>query len=135
MSRIQQMLHAHPHPAAANGQEALACIEACLECTTTCTTCADACLAEKNAGELVGCVRLNLDCADVCAITARLLARPSHRDQPALRAQLQACAAICRACADECSRHAPHMEHCRICADSCHACVQACESMGGALVA
>ena len=32
-----------------------------------CTACADACLGEDDVGELTRCIRLDLDCADLCA--------------------------------------------------------------------
>ena len=135
MDRIERMLQTHPHPASSAGDEALACILATAECSATCTTCADACLSEANAGEMTLCIKLNLDCADVCALTARLIARPSRRDEPTLEAVLDACATACRACAAECDRHAEHMEHCRVCAEACRACADACERMSSALVA
>ncbi|HSL69519.1 MAG TPA: four-helix bundle copper-binding protein [Longimicrobiales bacterium] len=134
MTRLTRMMESHPHPAGSNGEQARRCIEACAECAQTCTVCADACLAERNVQKMVNCIRLNLDCADVCHVTGTLMTRPSHRDAPALRAQLEACLEICRACADECDHHAPQMEHCRICAEACRACADACEQMMGALV-
>lgn len=133
MSRLKQMLDAHPHPAGSNGAEAQRCIEACMECAETCTVCADACLEEADVKMMVTCIRLNLDCAEVCRVTGTLMTRPSHRDAPALRAQLQACVEICRACGDECAKHSS-MKHCAICAESCRACAKACEAMMGALV-
>jgi hypothetical protein len=134
MNRLEAMLGSHPHPAGPNGDAARRCIEACAECEQTCTICSDACLAEKNVGEMVACIRLNLDCADVCHVTGILMTRPSHRDAPALRAQLQACIEICDACGSECGRHSDHMEHCRICADACRICADACRSMISVLV-
>ena len=84
---------------------------------------------------MVNCIRLCLDCADVCRVTGQLLTRPSHRDAPALRAQLQACIEMCEACADECDRHGKMgCKHCRICAEACRACGKACQEMAGALV-
>lgn len=134
MSRIREILKHHPHPAGPNGEEALLCIEACAECADTCAACADACLAEDNVAEMVDCIRLNLDCADVCRVTGTLITRPSHRDAPALRAQLQACIEMCKACGDHCEQHSA-IEHCRICAEACRACAEACETMLGAIVA
>ena len=135
MSRLRRMLETHPEPAGSNGDEARHCIEACAECAQTCAICADACLAEPNVRELIACIRLNLDCADICHVTGLLMTRPSHRDAPALRSQLQACVDICHACADECGRHAAHgMDHCAVCAEACRACAEACEQMAGALV-
>lgn len=133
MKRIEQMLNSHPEPAGSNGEEALRCIEACAVCAQACTVCADACLGENGVQDMVTCIRLNLDCADVCHVTGTLMTRPSHRDAPALRAQLQACIEICRACAEECAKH-EHMDHCRVCAETCRECAEACEAMSGALV-
>lgn len=134
MARLERMLETHPEPAGSNGDAARRCIEACAECAQTCTVCADACLGEPHVQQMVACIRLNLDCAEVCRVTGTLMTRPSHRDAPALRAQLEACMQICRACADECERHAGMHDHCRICAESCRACAAACEAMIAALV-
>lgn len=43
----------------------------CVECAEVCTACADACSAEGDPKMLVRCIRLNLDCADLCLATAR----------------------------------------------------------------
>lgn len=134
MSRLEQMLESHPHPAGSDGGEARRSIEIISECAQVCTVCADACLEESDVKTMVPCARLCLDCADVCRTTATLLARPSHRDAPALQAQLEACITICKACADECEKHGEHMEHCRICAEVCRECAEECAKMAGALV-
>jgi hypothetical protein len=135
MQQLDAMLASHPSPAHSDGDIARACVEACLECSAVCASCADACLAEDDVAKQVTCIRLNLDCADICAVTARLFARPSERDAQTLRHQLEACAAICRACGAECAQHAQHMEHCRICAETCRRCAEACDRMKGALAA
>jgi hypothetical protein len=85
----------------------------------------------------VRCIRLNLDCADVCETTGRLLLRQTESDWSLIRRQLEACAAACRACGDECQRHAEgmNMEHCRVCAESCRRCAEACERLLSALPA
>lgn len=135
MDRVRELFRHHPDPASDAGAEAFALVKAAAECTATCTACADACLSESDPATQRTCIRLNLDCADVTATTGRLIARPGEQDQQVLRAQLDACAAACRACADECDRHASKMEHCRICAESCRACADACDRMKAALVA
>lgn len=135
MTTLHSMLASHPDPVHSNADEARRCIEACGECYQACTVCADACLGESKVAELVACIRLNLDCAEVCRTTGTLMTRPSHRDAPALRAQLQACAEICRACGDECRKHGEMgMKHCAVCAESCFACAEACEAMMEVLV-
>ena len=133
MSTIETMFESHPKPVGTDGKLAAACVRACFECLPACVTCADACLAENDAS-LRQCIRLNVDCADVCDVTGRLVARPGHTDAPMLRAQLEACARACRACADECAQHGKHMEHCRVCAEVCRRCATACEQMSKAIV-
>jgi uncharacterized membrane protein len=135
MDRVRRMFHTHPAPASDAGDEAFALVQAAAECLYTCTTCADACLEEDNPAELRKCIRLNLDCAEICSVTGRLIARPGPQDQSLLNAQLEACATACRACAEECERHADHMEHCRVCAEACRSCADACDRMKDALVA
>jgi hypothetical protein len=125
---VQEMLRTHPQPATDAGQLA-ACVAACYECAQTCTACADACLAEDMVAELRRCIRLNLDCADVCAATGALLSRQTEPEEAVLRAQLAACAEACRACGEECERHAGMHAHCRVCAEACRRCEEACRQM------
>ncbi len=111
----------------------MACIEACVECAQACTACADACLSEDNVAELSKCIRTNLDCADICETTGRVLSRHTGYDANITRALLQACMTVCRSCADECGRHADAHEHCRICAEACRRCAEACDALMGGL--
>ena len=90
--------------------------------------CADACLGEEEFAPLVRCIRLNLDCDDVCDVTGRLLSWQTEPNWTVLRAQIEACVAACRACAAACERYAEHHEHCQICAASCRRCEEACTS-------
>jgi hypothetical protein len=106
------------------------CIDACSACVETCTACADACLAEKDMERLITCIRLNQDCAAVCAATASTMSRANkvgHRQL--LEAQLTTCIAFCRTCATECSRHAQMHKHCEVCATACSNCANACIEM------
>lgn len=107
------------------------CIEACSECEEACTACADGCLSEQGQVEsLVKCIRLNLDCADICAATARVVSRQTEYDANVTRPQLEAGIAACKSCGDECEIHAQHgMEHCRVCAEQCRTCEQACKEL------
>ena len=135
MEHLARLMDTHPAPASDHGEEALALVRAAADCMATCEACADACLAEEDPAGMRDCIRLNLDCAEVCAVTARVVARTGHRDRSTLDALLSACAAACRACGDECEEHASEMEHCRVCAEACRRCEEACERMQGALVA
>ena len=135
MDRVRRMFSTHPNPASDAGEEAYAFVQSAAECMIVCTTCADACLEEDDPTKLRKCIRLNLDCARICDASLALIARPGAQDSNVLRAQLEACAAACRACADECDEHASMHEHCRICAEACRECAEACDRMAGALVA
>lgn len=134
MDRLRRTFAAHPAPASDAGDEAHALVAAASECAAVCTACADACLAEDDPAALRACIRTDLDCADLCAVTARLISRPGPQDPATLRAQLDACATACRACAEECDEHAERMEHCRACAEACRACAEACDRMKAAIV-
>ena len=130
MSAITDMLRTSPKDLSGIDQAALAtCIDACFECTTICTSCADACLAEYMVADLTTCIRTNLDCADICAATGRVLTRYSGGDSAVVRAALEACLAACTACATECAQHAQMHEHCKICADACRRCDEACTAL------
>jgi hypothetical protein len=125
---IAEMIGTHPRPS--GDREALTrCIEECYRCATACTSCADACLAEQDVNDLIQCIRLDLDCADLCEATGRILLRQTAADPAVLRAAADACATACRACAAECERHAHHHEHCRVCAEACRRCEQACNDL------
>jgi hypothetical protein len=127
------MLTSHPRPININRVVLLEALAALHDCALACTSCADACLGEKEPQNLVRCIRLNLDCADVCEATGRLLSRQTEPDWSLIRAQLEACASACRSCGDECQRHAGMHQHCQVCAESCRRCEQACNRLLQAL--
>ncbi len=102
-------------------------IAAMQACADACTMCADACLGETDVQKMVNCIRLDLDCADICQATARIFARKGMSAGPAANALLTACAEACKACGDECEAHGQHgMKHCQVCAEACRRCEQAC---------
>lgn len=105
-----------------------ACIEACAACLVACEMCADACLDEKQVAKLVACIRLDRDCAEVCATAVRTMSRGGPLAQEICRL----CADACDRCAEECERHAKMHEHCRLCAEACRRCAEECRSMAGA---
>ena len=97
---------------------------ACASCRHK--ACAGACLGEELVKTLRQCIRLNLDCADICAATGKIATRRTGSDEETIRRMLEACATACRLCGAECERHAATHEHCRVCAESCRRCEQAC---------
>jgi hypothetical protein len=130
----RKMLDAYPREFNVDQGLLVRCIEACYDCAESCTQCADDCLSEESIGELTTCIRLNLDCADVCATTGRVVSRQTGHDANVTSAVLLACIATCRSCGDECERHGEHgMEHCRVCAEECRRCEQACQELLSAI--
>lgn len=133
MNALTEMLRSHPQRPSTHFDEVLAAIAACFDCAQACTMCADACIAEEEVADLRECIRLNLDCGDLCNATGRLIARQA-RPEPALwRATLEVCIEACRSCAAECARHEARHEHCRICKEACERCERACRAMIEAL--
>jgi uncharacterized protein DUF326 len=109
------------------------CIDECHACAESCALCADACLSEDDVQMLRKCIRINLDCTDVCVATGRIVARQTEYDANVTRASLEACIQVCRSCGDECERHAEHHEHCRVCAEECRRCEGACRELLAAI--
>lgn len=126
METVERTPWAAANPATAQRGLLDDCLEASAQCDLACVACADACLGERQVDALRACIRLNIDCADTCDLTARLLARRRTGDPEFLRAQLEACARICASCGAECVRHARHHEPCRIAAEACRRCEERC---------
>lgn len=134
MSHITSMIETHPNPTTGLDTQKLAdSIAACLECAQTCTACADACLAEEMISDLRDCIRLNLDCADICAATGSILSRRTGSNLTTVKAALEACRTACAECGAECVKHANMHEHCRVCAEACRRCEQACAELLAAI--
>jgi hypothetical protein len=129
MTTTQQMLDAYPKTISLDRKILAATIDTLTDCAETCTQCADACLSEDMVADLVKCVRIDLDCADICTTTARVISRHTGYDVNVTRSQVTACAEACHACAEECAQHASMHEHCRICAEVCRACEQVCRDL------
>ena len=120
------------HPAALKGHlmvdpQDFSCLEACQACQAACLQCAAACLEEEDPATMKDCIKLDLDCAAVCALAADAIARDSDFT-PAICAL---CADICDTCADECEQY--DMPHCEVCAEACRRCADACREMAGDL--
>lgn len=134
MSVVEQMLDTRSGRRGDGVEEKVrACIEACGACAQACVLCADSCLAERAVADLVACVRLDLDCADVCESTQRVLSRRTGEDDTLVRTLVKACAEACRLCGEECDRHAARHEHCWVCAEACRRCECACRELLAAL--
>ena len=131
--RTAEMMNTYPAEINLDRDLLARVVDTLVACSQACTACADACLSEDMVAELRKCIRTNLDCADICDTTARVLSRHTGYDANLTRAMLQACIQACRSCGDECTAHAGHHEHCRICAEACRACEQACTELLAAI--
>lgn len=130
---LQALIASHPD---VGGHVNPTLVEAALQaaqCALACRVCADACLAEPRAAGLVQCIRLDLDCADICQATAGLAVRRAGSDDALIAEALKLCMRACAACAEECERHAEMHEHCQHCAEACRDCEAACRQALGSL--
>ena len=123
---VREMTVTHPQVDRNINSALIHCIEQCYATAQACTSCADACLGEDMLSDLVQCIHLNLDCADLCYTTGVIASRRSGQNDTVLCATLQACAEACARCAEECQRHADRMQHCQLCAEQCRRCEEAC---------
>ena len=105
------------------------CVTACLECSLASTACSDACMAESDVAALVKCMRTDLDCADMCDVTVKVLTRQTASDLLVIRSVVDACLTTIVACAEECERHAAHHKHCELCAEVCRDAEAACQDL------
>ncbi len=99
------------------------CIDACYACAAACDHCAASCLAEPDPKPMAECIRLDIDCAEMCRLAAGYMARDS-----ALAATIcRACAEVCGACGAGCDQH--DHTHCKECAEACRRCAEECRRM------
>jgi hypothetical protein len=101
------------------------CVEVCFACARACDTCADKCLEERT-DSLTTCIRLSLDCAELCATAGNIASRRAGLVPEILRVTLEACAVASRLCALECEMHAQSNDAFRSCALACRECERVC---------
>ncbi len=126
MSYASQLLDSYPGTFTIDAGVLASTIDALTDCAQACTADADDDLSEPNVAELVKCIRLCLDCADICTTTAGVTSRQTGFDASVTKPLLEACIASCTSCGDECRRHAMMHAHCQVCAQACDRCAQAC---------
>jgi Domain of Unknown Function (DUF326) len=129
MTRAADLLPTFPDAISLDKDLLVRCIDECVTCAQACTGCADADLSEEMVRELRKCIRICLDCADVCEVTSRVLTRQTAYDANVARAVVQACIQVSKSCGDECERHAAMHVHCRISAEECRRCEQVCREV------
>ena len=130
---VSELLATHPRPSEVDREVLARCIAECYDSARSCTICVDANLAEEDVAEMRRCIRLCLDCADVCIATGSMVSRQTEYEAEPARAAVESCRQSCSTCAEECERHAQHHEHCRLCAESCRRCEAACAAVLNAI--
>jgi hypothetical protein len=95
------------------------CLASCLEAEAVATLCIDVCINAPDPRPLRGAQRLLQDAADGCGAVVRVLCRSGQPDPSALRALLEACAALCRGAAAACAEHGGAHPPCGLAAESC----------------
>ena len=129
MTYARQMLDSYRHDVNVDAGMLAATVDALNDCAQACAADVDADLSEQNLAEMVRCIRLCLQCTDLCTATVSVLSRPTEYDPNVTRPLLEACLAICKSCGDECERHAHMHEHCRVCAEACRRCERTCRDL------
>lgn len=102
------------------------CIDECNTCATACDHCAASCLDEQDVQKMARCIKLDMDCAQICRLAAGYMARGSEL----AGVICNACAEACDACAEECAQY--QMDHCQRCAEACRRCARECRRMASA---
>ena len=129
MSYAMQLLDAYPRTFNLDATLLASTIDALNDCAQACNADADDDLSEPDVAQMVKCIRLCLDCADICTTTSAVASRQTDYDANVTRPLLEACIAACKSCGDECETHAKMHPHCRVCAEACRRCEQACRDL------
>ena len=102
------------------------CSKICADCMRQCEMNFHHCFKMVEAGkkEHARAMHLSADCAEFCAVSAKLTARQSELVVPAC----EACAKSCDACAAECEKFSDTPEM-KACAAKCVECAKSCREM------
>jgi len=126
---VEPTIFIHPGRPRSRGIQTLSeTVSALLDCQGACLACADASLSERELPILRSMIRVDHDCAVICAATSAVLARWGGVDPRLVRAQLESALIACGVCAAECELHL-HLEHCRICGQTCRIAEQWCRRL------
>lgn len=88
-------------------------VESLEKCDAACSNCAISSLELDDRHSMSDCVKFCLDCADICHLALRLLARDSSHAVSAVKL----CMTMCDECATECEKY--EYDHCRLSAEAC----------------
>jgi len=95
-------------------------VESLENCDALCNNCVTSSLDEDNIQPLSACIKLSIDCADICHLALKLLTRDSSHTVSAV----ELCMTICGECAAECEKH--DYDQCRLSTRACRQCESHC---------
>lgn len=98
-------------------------VDDCLQCMLACSRCYTALLLRGEAETMSECIRLERQCAGMCAHAVHALSGL----EPCGGSLMARCASLCEACAAECRK--VDCALCQTCADVCARCAQRCRTM------
>ncbi|MBO0995142.1 four-helix bundle copper-binding protein [Bacillus sp. SD088] len=104
-------------------QEYQSVLTALNECVLACNSCYQACLKEVDLQMMVECIRLDRECADICAYFEQAITRGT----PYVAELATLCITICKDCGNECKQH--NHDHCQKCAAACLKCAEECQAL------
>ena len=105
-------------------EQMLVCIQNCQDCHRACLQTLHYCMNQGGRHATAEHLRLLMDCADICAVSAAFMLRASDLHGHTCAA----CAAVCRACAAECAAMGDDLRMAAL-ADTCRHCAESCEAM------
>jgi hypothetical protein len=102
----------------------LVCIQNCQDCHRACLQTLVYCMNMGGPHAEPDHLRLLMDCADICAVSAAFMLRASDLHGHTCAA----CAEVCRRCADDCASMADDLRM-KALADTCRHCAESCAAM------
>lgn len=105
-------------------EQMLVCIQNCQDCHRACLQTFTYCMNQGGDHAEPAHLRLLMDCADICAVTAAFMLRASDLHVHVCAA----CAEVCRRCADDCAAMGDDTRM-KALADTCRHCAESCAAM------
>lgn len=115
------MPHTTTHPM---GKEMEECIQNCLDCYRICLQTVTHCLQMGGKHAAPDHIRLLLDCAEICQISAGFMLRYSDFHGRTCTV----CAEVCERCAESCEQFGEDARM-KACAEACRSCAESCRQM------
>jgi hypothetical protein len=110
-------------------EEMRRCIEICTNCHNICVETITHCLMMGGEHADADHIRLLMDCAEICDVSADFMLRGSHRHEKVCGV----CADVCADCASDCERIAGNDETMLRCAEICRMCAESCRQTSRAM--